>query len=968
MKHPTHTYRIPRTFGLVLLCLSVPAFLSGRPATAAPPIRLAGLDAPVQVIRDNEGVAHVYAKTRHDAYFMQGYLQAQDRFFQLDHLRRLFGGTLAELLGQSVLGLDLRFRSFGLRRAAEESFAAHPEETKRWLQAFADGVNASLEANPLPPEYEVLELTKAGIPRWSPVDTLIFLKGAGLPLGQALGDLSRTLALDAYQREGQARGFDGTRLFFDDLFRVAPIDPAVSFPGFAGEAGVVSRAARRSRLVEAARALPEVVRPEALALAERHLREIEESPVLKRWLNRVEGGMGSNVWVIDGQHTESGLPILASDPHNLLDSPPFQYPIHLVVSGPPGERLDIHGANFVAIPGHLSACNEAICFAVASTLYDEGDAYQERVILGPDGVPTHTLFRGEREPLVVVAQSYRVNRIGDGVQDTLEEVPVAPMAGGLTFLVPRRNFGPLIGVSPIGGGEAVGVSLQHTGGRFTADLEAIRRLALARDLASFEAALEFWDFSSFMFAYVDREGNVGLFSTGENPLREDLETLAAVDGLPPFLLRDGTGQRRNEWLPAESRPPGRALSFAVLPTAELPRRINPPEGFLFNSNNDPVGATLDNDPLNQLRPNGGIYYLSNFYRSLRAGKVRQLLSGALAGGGRVSLEDVMRFQANHEMVDAERLVPHIAAALEHARTPGAWPQLAALAEDAAVAEAVARLAAWDFSTPTGILDGYDPGDDPESMPDPSSEEVAHSVAATLFSVWRSQMIRTVVDGTLAGLGLGGVRPPDLEAYRALVHLLETFPSHRGVGASGVDFFPASGAPSREAGRDLVILQALRQTLDLLASDAFANAFGHSTDQDDYRWGRLHRIVFDHPLGGPFNIPSALSEFSDLGAGLPGMARPGGFEVVDAGSHAIRAASDREFMFGAGAMDRFIGIPSRSGPSAYFVLAGGTSGDPGSPFFGSQMGRWLTNQYTEVRFRRSEVEKDKASKEVFLPGS
>src|SRR5690606_19394091 len=123
-------------------------------------------------------------------------------------------------------------------------------------------------------------------------------------------------------------------------------------------------------------------------------------------------------------------------------------------------------------------------------------------------------------------------------------------------------------------------------------------------------------------------------------------------------------------------------------------------------------------------------------------------------------------------------------------------------------------------------------------------------------------------------------------------------------ASGLDFFtkvPAGLAAADAATRrDCILLGSLKSGLDLLASDAFAPAFANSTNLMDYRWGRLHRIVFDHPLGEALSIPGAQGyPFQHLGPGLPGLARAGGYEAVDASSHNTRADGLNEFMFGSG---------------------------------------------------------------------
>ncbi|PJA42090.1 MAG: penicillin acylase family protein, partial [Lysobacterales bacterium CG_4_9_14_3_um_filter_62_6] len=106
--------------------------------------------------------------------------------------------------------------------------------------------------------------------------------------------------------------------------------------------------------------------------------------------------------------------------------------------------------------------------------------------------------------------------------------------------------------------------------------------------------------------------------------------------------------------------------------------------------------------------------------------------------------------------------------------------------------------------------------------------------------------------------------------------------------------------------DFVLLKALRDSLDLLASDAFAPAFANSTNQADYHWGRLHRIEFKHPLGGPFNVPGpGLFGITNLAADLPGVPRHGGYHTVDVANHNARANSVNGFMFSRGAARRFV---------------------------------------------------------------
>ena len=162
-------------------------------------VKVAGLERPVKVLRDTFGVPHVFAKSDHDAYFLVGWLHAQDRLFQMDSTRRQASGTLAELLGSGALASDVQLRTLGLRRAAARSQAAITPEAKAVLEAYAQGVNAWIAANPLPSEYTALELTKANVPAWTALDSLAVIKLLAFGLSFDDGDIGRTQRLGTYQ-------------------------------------------------------------------------------------------------------------------------------------------------------------------------------------------------------------------------------------------------------------------------------------------------------------------------------------------------------------------------------------------------------------------------------------------------------------------------------------------------------------------------------------------------------------------------------------------------------------------------------------------------------------------------------------------------------------------------------------------------------------------------------------------------
>ncbi len=192
-----------RKFALLVLTA---LFLSG-PAIAETPVALPGLEAGATVLRDEDGIPHIIAKNELDLVRVQGWVHARDRLFQMDVSRRQASGTLAELLGPAALESDVELRTLGMRRAAEDALPGFSPEVIDALEAYAEGVNAYVDANPLPPEYAALELSK--IEPWDPVDTLAVGKLLSLSLSFDLEDIDRTVALLSYRDAGEALGFDG---------------------------------------------------------------------------------------------------------------------------------------------------------------------------------------------------------------------------------------------------------------------------------------------------------------------------------------------------------------------------------------------------------------------------------------------------------------------------------------------------------------------------------------------------------------------------------------------------------------------------------------------------------------------------------------------------------------------------------------------------------------------------------------
>jgi penicillin amidase len=908
----------------------------------------ADLDGPASIVYDSFAVPTIIATTEHDAIYLQGYLHARDRFFQMDLQRHAFSGRLAELFGPSVIPQDVQLRTLGLRRAAVRSLPVQTPEVIGWLEAYADGVNAFIldESNPLPIEYGFLELDRDGIEPWTVLDSLTTAKGLAFQLSFDLGDIDRTLALLNFRGVCDILGCNGLQLYNDDLYRVAPFEatPSVSLARAADEVP--------GTRAEEEEELPSYMTNPAFESMVRDYREaIVDIPMLSRALEGDTTEQGSNWWIVSGALTDSGFPMIANDPHLALDTPATFYEVHLAVPG----AMNVAGTSFPGAPGVVLGCNDTICWGATVNGQDVTDLYNEVLVpLNPAAPfqPTHTLFDGVPEPLEFIPQTFLVNAIGDGFNNTLVDAGVPADQGGVTLIVPRRDNGPIVQVSvdlssptPI-----TGVSVQYVGWSATQELECFRRFARAGSMQDFKDALQYFDFGSQNWSYADINGNIAYYTSGEVPIREDLQFGFFPDGLQhPGFIRDGAHDLSHEWLPVLNPQPQQATPHEILPFAEMPQLENPASGYILNANNDPIGTTFDNVSWNQFRAgfNGLLYLSAGYATGYRMGRMQRLFDDALASGP-ISFATLRDHQANNQLLDAEVLAPYLLDAYANATAPGAAPELMAIVDDPRVGDAIGRIAAWDFSTPTGINEGWDPSDAIGVPGPPPAGEIDASVAATIYSVWRGQVVRRVIDTTLATLPipLTDYAPDSAQAMSALRRLLETYPITGGTGASLINFFNVPGVADQDVARDVILLGSLVNALDLLASDEFAPAFEHSTNLDDYRWGKLHRIVYDHPLGGPLSIPGEGSPLN-LAPDLPGFSRSGGMGAVDASSHDARADGLNDFMFGSGPARRKIATMTPDGPNMLEVIPGGQSGIPGSPNQADQLALWLVNQYKPV---------------------
>lgn len=296
-------------------------------------VTVSGIDEPLEVIRDANGVAHIFARTNADAYFGLGFVHAQDRLWQMEYQRRFAAGRLAEIFGKGAIRADQAMRTIGLRRAAEQALTHLPDFAVAVIDRYVAGINHAIrlqQGRRRPLEYRLL---KASIEPWTAADVVSCGKLMAWNLaGTYTGDLLRA----------------------DMIAKVGP-----------------ARTAELMSFVDGGRAIDQL-EDECTAAA------LGATP-FDAHLGGSEG-LGSNQWVVDGTRSVTQKPVLANDPHLPPGLPGLWHLAHL--SSP---DLDVIGATVPGIPAVVSGRNRSIGWGIASLDVDVQDLFSEPI----DGARQH---------------------------------------------------------------------------------------------------------------------------------------------------------------------------------------------------------------------------------------------------------------------------------------------------------------------------------------------------------------------------------------------------------------------------------------------------------------------------------------------------------------------------------------------------------------------------------------------------
>jgi penicillin G amidase len=431
---------------------------------------VAGLGSSVTVRRDSRFIPYIEASNVRDLYFAQGYETARDRLWQMELLRRVARGELAELFGERVLEDDKRWRRFGFAEIARKSVPTLSNELKDALQAYASGVNAYIESltdESMPIEFKVLRFKPRN---WSPEDTVI--------VGKILSDaLSTTWQFDVAREAIEKLPSDKKK---DLLSNVTPYDVILfgddrkedALPGIKSLAGLDLDA-----LTEMA-AREETARRNSLELVGLFAEDLA----------------ASNNWVVSGKLTVDGRPMLANDPHLQPNAPGIWHMVHLSATG-----MKVAGVTFPGVPGVVLGHNEDIAWGATNVGPDVQDLYREE-------------FNDKGQYKTETGWSEVVRRT-----EILKvrKNPLVPETEDVEYVVEETRNGVLINAAD-GSRYAL---------RWTArvpenqEFEAFFGFNRATDWESFRKAAAAYGGATQNFIYADLKGNIGWQTAGKIPIR-----------------------------------------------------------------------------------------------------------------------------------------------------------------------------------------------------------------------------------------------------------------------------------------------------------------------------------------------------------------------------------------------------------------------------------------------------------------
>ncbi|MBE8991238.1 penicillin acylase family protein [Nostoc sp. LEGE 12450] len=555
-------------------------------------IQLPELKAEVTVQRDKWGIPHIYAANSHDLFMAQGYIHAQDRFWQMDFWRHIGSGRLSEMFGSSQVDTDRYLRTMGWARVAQQEIQEINAEMKAYLEAYSDGVNAYLkehQGNALSLEYAVLKFLNPGYKPepWQILHSLTWGKVMAYDLGTNFqSEVERAILLKTL-----------TPTQVEELYPPYPQDLPAILPEF--QKGKTGEDENSDETQFTAFGIEEVI-------------ESITKPMiaLEQLIGPTGIGIGSNNWVISGELTDTGKPILANDPHLGVQIPSIWYEVGLHCISKSAEcPYNVTGFSFAGMIGVIIGHSDRIAWGVTNVLSDVMDLYIEKI--NPKN-PNQYEVNGKWVDMKLVQETIQVA----GSQPIVQTVRYTRHGPILSDVSP--NLKKFQASQPLEIPQNYAVALRWTALEPSKLGYAIPQINRAQNWQEFRTAASNYDVPAQNLVYADLDGNIGYQMPGKFPIR--------AKGNGRYPVPGWTDEY--EWQ-------------GYIDFEKLPKSFNPSQGYIATANN----LVMRKYP-----------YLitADWVYGYRAQRIVEMISQKTEP---ISLEDVQQIQGDDRNLNAQTLVP-----------------------------------------------------------------------------------------------------------------------------------------------------------------------------------------------------------------------------------------------------------------------------------------------------------------------
>ncbi|MFE6285844.1 penicillin acylase family protein [Streptomyces sp. NPDC057877] len=628
-------------------------------------ITLDGLSGPVDVKRDGYGIPQIYASSDEDLFMAQGFVQAQDRFYEMDVRRHMTSGRLSEMFGKGQVDNDEFLRTLGWDRVAREEYESKlSAETKKYLEAYAKGVNAYLagkDGEEISLEYAALGFSNDYEPaKWTPVDSVSWLKAMAWDLrGNMEDEIDRALMTSrlgpqqiaelypqypysrnkAIVQEGQYDELTGAWTQGEDTGTGTGTDGSADGLGTDPSTGTGTDPTTGGTVDPASGTGTDPV-TDPLQTQLGGLYDLLEDLPTAVGVNG--NGIGSNSWVVGGEHTITGKPLLANDPHLSPSLPSVWYQMGLHCRSVSDKcQYDVAGYTFAGVPGVVIGHNQDVSWGMTNSGVDVTDLYLEK--LTGDGY----LYGGKVVPFTTREETIKVAG-GESKQIVVRETNNGPLLSDRDDELVKVGRKATVDTAAPDRGDGYGIALRWTALEPGTTMDAVFAMNKASDWEDFRSAAALFDVPSQNLIYADTENNIGYTLPGRIPTRAENH-----DGSIPAPGWDA----KYRWT-------------GYIKHDELPYEYNPERGYIVTANQ----AVVDKDYPYTLTTDWGY--------GTRSQRITDLIESKIKGDGKISTDDMRQMQMDNSSEIAKLLVPQL---------------LKIDVDDKDVREAQKLLEGWDYT-------------------------------------------------------------------------------------------------------------------------------------------------------------------------------------------------------------------------------------------------------------------------------